>query len=43
MSNIELVLDNIVQIIKTEEKILFSRLDPRYAYSQIPLDVETRS
>ena len=41
----ELFLDNIAQIIKTDkkQKKLFSTLDLRYAYSQFPLDIETKN
>ena len=44
MPSFELQLDNIAQIIKTKEKhpILFSTLDVRCAYLQIPLEIETR-
>ena len=43
MPNIDLLLDNIAQVIKSNnnEKTLFSTLDLRYAYSQIPLDKPT--
>ena len=50
MLNIDLLLDNIAQVIKSNndelsnnnEQTLFSTLDLRYAYSQIPLDKSTR-
>ena len=44
MPNIDLLLDKIAQTIKfdTKEQILFSSLDLRYAYSQIPLDKKRR-
>ena len=40
MPNIELLLDNIAQVLKSDksQQTLFSTLDLRYAYSQIPLD-----
>ena len=43
MPNIDLLLDNIAQVIKSNnnEQTLFSTLDLRYAYSQIPLDKPT--
>ena len=44
MPNIDLLLDNIAQVVKSNNKqqTLFSTLDLRYAYSQIPLDKPTR-
>ena len=44
MPNIDLLLDNIAHIVKSDKKkqTLFSKLDLRYAYSQIPLDQKTR-
>ena len=44
MPNIDLVLDNIAEVVKSNNKqqTLFSTLDLRYAYSQIPLDKPTR-
>ena len=50
MLKIDLLLDNIAQVIKSNndeqsnnnEQTLFSTLDLRYAYSQIPLDTSTR-
>ena len=44
MPNIELLLDNIAQVVKSDKskQTLFSTLDLRYAYSQIPLDKTTR-
>ena len=44
MPNIDLLLDNIAQTIKSypKEQTLFSSFDLRYAYSQIPLDKKTR-
>ena len=44
MPNIELLLDNIAQVIKSDksQQTLFSTLDLRYAYSQIPLDKMTK-
>ena len=43
MPNIDLLLDNIAQVIKSNnnEQTLFSTIDLRYAYSQIPLDKPT--
>ena len=40
MPNIDLLLDNIAQRVKSNNKqqTLFSTLDLGYAYSQIPLD-----
>ena len=42
--NFDLVLDIIAQVVKSNNKqqTLFSTLDLRYAYSQIPLDKSTR-
>ena len=44
MPNIDLLLDNIAQVVKSDKRkqMLFSKLDLRYAYSQIPLDQKTR-
>ena len=44
MPNIDLLLDNIVQVIKSNnnQQTLFSTLDLRYAYSQIPLNKPIR-
>ena len=44
MPNIDLLLDNIAQVVKSDKTkpTLFSKLDLRYAYSQIPLDRKTR-
>ena len=44
MPNIELLLDNIAQVVKSDksQQTLFSTLDLRYAYSQIPLDKTTK-
>ena len=44
MPNIDLLLDNIAQVVKSDKsnQTLFSTLDLRYAYSQIPLDKATR-
>ena len=44
MPNIDLLLDNIAQVVKSDKTkpTLFSKLDLRYAYSQIPLDQKTR-
>ena len=44
MPNIDLLLDNIAQVVKSDKTklTLFLKLDPRYAYSQIPLDQPTR-
>ena len=44
MPNIDLLLDNIAQVVKSNnsQQTLFSTLDFRYAYSQIPLDKSTR-
>ena len=44
MSYIELLLDNFAQVVKSykSKQTLFSTLDLRYAYSQIPLDKKTR-
>ena len=44
MSNIDLLLDNIAQLVKSNEnqQVQFSTLDLRYAYPQIPLDKSTR-
>ena len=44
MPNIELLSDNIAQIIEIDDtqQFLFTTLDLRYAYSQIPLDKETK-
>ena len=44
MSNIYLLLDNIAQVVKSEKskQTIFSTLDLRYPYSQIPLDRTTR-
>ena len=44
MPNIDLLLDNIAQMIKSDnkEQTGFSSLDLRYVYSQIPLDQKTR-
>ena len=44
MPNIDLLLDNIAQVVKSDKsnQTLFTTLDLRYAYSQIPLDKTTR-
>ena len=44
MPNIELLMDNIAQVIKSDKskQTLFSTLDLRYAYSQIPLEKTTK-
>ena len=44
MPNIDLLLDCIAQVVKSDKtkQMLFSKLDPRYAYSQIALDKSTR-
>ena len=44
MPNIDLLLDNIAQVVKSNnsQQTLFSTLALRYAYSQIPLDKTTR-
>ena len=44
MLNIDILLDNIKQVVKSNEnqQTLFLTLDLRYAYSQIPLDKSTR-
>ena len=44
MPNINLLLDNIAQVVKSDKsnQTLFTTLDLRYAYSQIPLDKTTR-
>ena len=44
MRNINILLDNIAQTIKSDknEQTLFTLLDLRYAYSQIPLDKKLR-
>ena len=44
MPNIDLLLDNIAQVVKSNNnhQTLFSALDLRYAYLQIPLDNSTR-
>ena len=44
MPNIDLLLDNIAQMVKSDKsnQTLFTTLDLRYAYSQIPLDKTTR-
>ena len=44
MPNIDLLLNNIAQEVKSDKtkQTLFSKLDLRYAYSQIPLDQRTR-
>ena len=44
MPNIELLLDNIAQVVKSDKskQTVFSTLDLRYAYSQILLDKTTR-
>ena len=44
MPNIDLLLDNIAQVVKSDKtkQTLFSKLDLGYAYSQIPLDQKTR-
>ena len=44
MHNIDRLMDNIAQTItqsSDEEKVLFSTIDLRYAYSQLPLDEDT--
>ena len=43
MPNIDLLLSNIAQVVKSykTKQTLFSKLDLRYAYSQIPLDQPT--
>ena len=44
MPNIDLLLDTIAQVVKSDKtkQTLFSNFDLRYAYSQIPLDQKTR-
>ena len=44
MPNIDLLLDNIAQVVKSDKsnKTLITTLDLRYAYSQIPLDKTTQ-
>ena len=44
MANIDRLLDNIEQVVKSDKsnQTLFSTLDLKYAYSQIPLDKATR-
>ena len=44
MPNIDLHLENIAQVVKSDNsnQTLFTTLDLRYAYSQIPLDKTTR-
>ena len=44
MPNIDLLLDNIAQVVKPDKtnQTLFTTLDLRYAYSQLPLDKTTR-
>ena len=44
MPNIDYLLDNIAQVVKSakSKQTLFSTLDLRYAYSQIPLDKTAR-
>ena len=44
MPNIDLLLDNIAQVVKSDKsnQTLFTTLDLRYAYSEIPLDKTTR-
>ena len=44
MPNIDLLLDNIAQVVKSDKsnQTLFSTLDLRYAHLQIPLDKATR-
>ena len=44
MPNIDLLQDNIAQVVKPDKsnQTLFTKLDLRYAYSQIPLDKTTR-
>ena len=44
MPNIELLLDKIAQVEKSDksQQTLFSTMDLRYAYSQIPLDKKTK-
>ena len=44
MPNIDLLLDNIAQVVKSDrfKQMPFSTLDLRYAYSQIALDKTTR-
>ena len=44
MPNIDFLLDNIAQVVKWDKsnQTLFTTLDLRYAYSQIPLDKTTR-
>ena len=44
MPNIDLLLDNIAQVVKSDKsnQTLFTTLDLRYAYSHIPLDKTTR-
>ena len=44
MPNINLLLDNIAQVVKSEKTkpTPFSKLDLRYAYSKVPLDRKTR-
>ena len=44
MHNIDCLMDNIVQTItqsSDEGQLLFSKIDLRYAYSQLPLDKDT--
>ena len=45
MPNIDLLLDNIAQVVKSDKtkQKFFPKLDLRYAYSQIPLDQKTRA
>ena len=44
MPNIDLLLDTIAQVVKSDKtkQTLFSNFDLRYAYFQIPLDQKTR-
>ena len=44
MPNIDLLLDKIAQVVESDKtkQTLFSKLDLRYAYSQIPLEQPTR-
>ena len=44
MPNIDLLLDNIALVVKSDKskQTLFSKPDLRYAYSQIPLDKTTK-
>ena len=44
MPNIDLLLDNIAQVVKSDKsnQTLITTLDLRYAYSQIQLDKTTR-